>query len=265
MYVGIDVGGREGKNTEIALLQGEDPHPTLVAIHDVPPRGDDFIVNFLSERKDVIRAVGVDSPFDLPPCTRCKHKECSGLELCSSDEARMITNSGGNPYAERLTEIYVSESMEEVRPMQTMALGQIVARTMYLLKRLKSEGFPSSNIREVYPKASLFAFRRVLGMSPEDFNGAVKEYKTKDRGREARSSIIDSLSSIIDFSSFREECEECHDKLDAAIAGLSVFYSTRDLTLPRPDELPEEAGWIEIPDWKRIVVPFRIIRFGKRL
>lgn len=263
MYVGIDIGGREGKNTEIALLQCKGLYPALAAIHEVPPRGDDFIVRFLMERKDDIRGVGIDSPFELPPCIRCKEDECLGFEQCSSTEAKRIVDSGGNPYAERLTEIYVPRELEEVRPMQTMALGQIVARAIYLLKRLRNENFPSSKIREVYPKASLFALKRVLRLSPEDFDHAVRKYKTKDEGRKARAFIIDYLSPLIDFSSFREDCEGSHDKLDATIAGLSAYYSIQNLTLPRPEEFPAEAGWIEIPDWERIVIPLKVIRFGK--
>ncbi len=262
MYVGIDIGGREGRNTEIALLQSEGGRLRITAIHEVPPRGDDFIVDFLVERRDVAKGVGIDSPLDLPPCLRCGDVDCPGLENCPSDETRMIVDSGGNPYAERLTETYVSNALDEVRPMQTMALGQIVARTMYLLKRLRCEEFPIARIREVYPRASLFAFRRALKLPRADFDRAMRRYK-KNEGQEARAFIVDSLSPIMDFSSFGEECEECHDKLDAAVAGLSAYFSVQNLSLPRPEELPSEAGWIEIPDWTRIVPRFGAVIFKK--
>ena len=262
MYVGIDIGGREGRTTKIALLQSGHGHLTITAIHEVPPRGDDFIVNFLVERRDVAKGVGIDSPFDLPPCLRCGDADCPGLENCPSGETKMIVDSGRNPYAERLTEIFVSNALDEVRPMQTMALGQIVARTMYLLKRLRSEGFPTVGVREVYPKASLFAFRRALKLPQEDFNRAMRKYK-KTEGQEARAFIVDSLSPIIDFSSFGEECEESHDKLDAAVAGLSAYFAVQNLSLPRPEELPSEADWIEIPDWTRIVPSFGAIVLKK--
>ncbi|MFQ6107641.1 MAG: DUF429 domain-containing protein [Thermoplasmata archaeon] len=262
MYVGVDIGGREGDNTKLAILHNGDSRPTVAAIHDVPPKGDDFIVNFLVEKKDSLDVVGIDSPFELPPCIRCGKTPCPGATNCTSSEARMIMDSEGNPYAERLTEMHVTRALKEVRPMQTMALGQILARTMYLLKRLRSEEFPVERVKEVYPKASLFAFKRALELSAE-FDHAVRRYKTKYEGLAARAFIVDALSPLMNFSSFGEECVENHDKLDSTISGLSAYYSAKGLTIPKPQSMPEDAGWIEIPDWTRILAPFKAVEFRK--
>jgi len=113
VYIGIDIGGREGINTKMAIVRVEDAAPIILAIHDVPPRGDDFIVHFLADRTSEVDGVGIDSPFELPPCTRCRDRSCSGIEGCASQETLMIDDRGGNPYAERLTEILVSEALSE--------------------------------------------------------------------------------------------------------------------------------------------------------
>lgn len=246
MYIGIDLGGRKGKSTYVSMLEVRNMLPRVVDVKQVPPMGDEFILQYILNSHD-LGAVGFDSPFQLPVCLRCSEK-CPGMELCRNPIKEEILRKGGNPYAQRMTELYISDRFVEIRPMQTMALGQIVSRMIYLLKRLEVLSVPREKILEIYPKASLLALGKALRIG--EIVELIKGYK-KD-GAAYRKRLIEALSPLIDFGHYDDVCAESHDAFDSTISGYTAFLADIGLAVSRPERVYEQDGWIEIPDYSRI-------------
>jgi len=249
VYVGIDLGGRKGKTTMISCLSSSKGRAIVDEIHQVPSNNDDYIVNFL--KRGEVQIVAIDSPLQFPICARCALKDCPGVARCEVPITKEIVKMGGNPYTQRLAEIYL-QKFEEIKPIQTMALGQIVSRAIHLLRRLKTEGFPLKKIIETYPKASLLCLSRVEGLNSEDFKKGVRNYKRKGEGARWRRLLMGYLQPRIDFSKFERDCAASHDKFDAVIAGFTAYLFDKGLTIEVPNEMFKQDGWIYLPNYERL-------------
>lgn len=249
VYVGIDLGGRKGKTTMISCLSSSRGRAIVDAIYQVPSNDDEYVVNFL--KMGEVQIVGIDSPLRFPICVRCTLRDCPGAGKCKVSITKEILRMEGNPYTQRLVEIYL-QKLEGIKPIQTMALGQIVSRATHLLRRLRTEGFPMEKVIEIYPKASLLCLSKVKGLDSEEFKRAVRNYKRKGEGARWRRLMIKYLKPRIDFSKFEKDCTTSHDKFDAVIAGLTAYLFEKGLTIGAPNEMFEQDGWIYLPNYERL-------------
>ena len=263
--LGIDLGGRKGRTTAFAMLSFEENRAVVNSIGRVLPEEDEFLIRFIVECDERLEAAGLDSPFDFPICVRCQSSQCPGVKKCDDIFVQELLQAGGNPYLERLTEVNLREGKEEIRPIPTTVLGPVVARTKYILKRLRMEGFPLSKIVEVYPKGTLITLARSgLLDGGETLERAVRRYKGRGQTKEsARSYIVESLSGLIQFGDFTDECVASDDSLDAVVAAFTAGLFSLGLTCGTPDAKYAEEGWIQLPDRDALARFFKVNRFPR--
>ncbi|MFQ6060603.1 MAG: DUF429 domain-containing protein [Thermoplasmata archaeon] len=249
LHVGLDLGGRKGSKTALCVLVDEEN----IAIGDVmilPKEGDEFIVDYLSGLDD-LSTLSIDSPFQFPVCIRCEYDACPGVDACENEVVSNIREKSGNPYTQRLTEIILRE--KGMRPIETSALGQIVSRTIYLLKRLRKEGV-SCSILEVYPRASLLSIAQSKRFGSRKFEESCAKYKSPVSrvSHRSRQNILKRLSEAVSLSLFSEKLVENDDMFDSFLAAYTGCLFSRGLTIPMPPDHPSEDGWIVLPDPKKL-------------
>ncbi len=240
VIIGIDLGGVKGRErTAWALLTTSGGEwPLLETVEYIPPEGDEHLIELLMEREGKIRVLAIDAPLTYPVCVRCRLERCPGLEACEEPAVQQTLALGGVPYNQRLTDLYVQHRTNK-RPIPTMHLGMVTARAVYLLGRLRAEGFPMERVIEVYPGGALHTMREELGLSRDDIKG----YK---RSALKRLRLIEVLEPHLNFGGHGAACVERDDFLDAVLAAY-IGYLYPDRVEGPPEGFPVEDGWIYLP------------------
>ena len=257
-YIGVDLGGGKGKNTAVALLQGDEKSVRVTYVGRRDPEGRPFfdrtLGSYLRGHPGALVALG--APTTLSKCVRCQLPSCPGLDLCTEPVIQWFREVGkglvtsrlrgagkptSTPYTQRACEL-VMQHREGITPRETFGqgMGPLTARAHYLCRQIAGTFARETNLIEVYPKATV---QRLFGAE------AARGYKRAADTWRVRAAILEALSSTLRFEVWREGCLQDDHLFDAVLCAYTGYLWARDdWQLPQEDrDVFAEDGWIWFP------------------
>lgn len=212
------------------------------------------IIEILQQYQEQVEYVGVDNPWQPPPCFQCDQK-CGGYEVCTKPHIKWFWDHYNKtkqkkkptkiftPYTQRCVENYLLTELEE--PFQiSHAMGAnsapLLARASYLKRRTDCDW------REVFPPLSVWRIGRHLNVKKSD----LRSYRKSAVGEACRKQILISLQEHDVVFLYKDDVNTMISSVhafDAFICAYTLYLKFTKQTVSRPNDFPDYEDWIEFP------------------
>jgi hypothetical protein len=260
-FLGLSLSGGKTDKASLALIEFY-PEQKKVFLsrlfHSLKPESnlsaDSKIIELLQQHESSIEYVGVDNPWQPPPCFQCE-RSCGGYEVCKrphilwfwdhyqKTKLKKKPTKIFTPYTQRCVENYLNTELEESFHL-SHAMGAnsapLLARASYLKRRTTCEWL------EVFPPLSVWRIGRNLNIKKSD----LRSYRRSAVGEACRKQILISLQEHDVVFLYKDDVNTMVQSVhafDAFICAYTLFLKYSKQTVKRPQGFPEYEDWIEFP------------------
>lgn len=264
-FVGIHYSGANTHKTSLVVLISEaSTEPAILTdIYskigaDLKVFSDDRILGILNHHLPVSEVM-VDCPLSVPPCVACERPKCPGVISCEDlsvaymlslhdrEQAKMKRSRPVNPQTQRLWDAFQnsrSTTRKRLNPSSYSPSNSSLATRAKVLQKRLNQSLEGLVLQETSVPLTLIRLKSQMGVSIE--------YKNFEKGALVRSKILDrfvELQWIQQTSSkMKTELVDSVENFQAFITGWVCYLKSLNKTLNRPEDYPETAGWVYLPD-----------------
>jgi hypothetical protein len=270
-YLGLELSGAKNEKTALAAIQYY-PKERKIFLLDIYDRiaaqngqsSDDALLELLDEMRPGIGALGVNVPLELPPCMSCTRKSCPLPAHCTVPSVKWMrdaTRRAGRgdkdirvkdftPYTQRPVELWARyQIMPELGPAATFEIDEtlggnkapLTSRMHFLRRHLAG-----IKLLEVWPKLTIAALSESMGVSKR----TLSNYRKLEEGMQARSEILESLSSRQSVFIYERDLRKLSHSLaafDAFVCAFTALLADLNECVRVPTGFPGASGWVQYP------------------